>query len=222
VYQWQAETDEYLQMGQSNTLDGIAFDRGWRRDRLESELLAREIVLAYLIHEGLNTYTQVAATLQAFLNDPETILTLIANDDLERSLEDLREMESVEIDIDPDKEAMVPRPDASDEMLEETEKVLEKADPVLEEYRGTETGIDITEALDLGAVDDLEVMGGASGGSAESGVGAAVGNDTDVDDEDAFEFRSAIDLESDAASDPEPDLPNLDDLRPDGDDEQDP
>ncbi len=45
--------------------------------------------------EGANTYTQVDASIQAFINDPDTILTLIANDQLELSLEDLREMESV-------------------------------------------------------------------------------------------------------------------------------
>ena len=82
-------------MGESNTLDEIQFDRGWTRERLDREVFIRQIVLAYLIEEGLNTYTQVAATLQAFINDPESILGLIATDELERSLEDLREMESV-------------------------------------------------------------------------------------------------------------------------------
>jgi len=42
---------------------------------------------AYLIKKGLNTYAEVAATVQAFINDPETILTLIANGQLEDSLE---------------------------------------------------------------------------------------------------------------------------------------
>ncbi|MFD1526641.1 type II/IV secretion system ATPase subunit, partial [Halolamina salina] len=137
VYQWQAETDEFLKMGDSNTLDEIMFDRGWDRQRLDDEIFKRQTVLAYLIHEGLNTYTQVAATFQAFINDPETILSLMANDQLEASLEDLREMESVLIDIDPEKEEMVPRPDPNDEILEETAGILEEAeDRLFEKYRG--------------------------------------------------------------------------------------
>ncbi|WP_304447815.1 type II/IV secretion system ATPase subunit [Halomarina ordinaria] len=136
VYQWQAETDEFLEMGQSNTVQDIKFDRGWTQETLEEELFQRKLVLAYLVERNLNTYTQVAATLQAFINDPETILTLIANDDLERSLEDLREMESVQIDIDPDKEAMVPRPDPTPEDLESARALLEVGDSLLAEYRG--------------------------------------------------------------------------------------
>jgi len=136
VYQWQAESDEYLKMGQSNTVEQIKFDRGWTHAELNREMDARKLVLAYLIKHGLNTYTQVAASLQAFMNDEETILTLIANGRLERSLEDLREMESVEIDIDPEKEAMVPRPDPGDEMLVEAESTLDQMDGILEEYRG--------------------------------------------------------------------------------------
>jgi flagellar protein FlaI len=136
VYQWQAESDEYLKMGQSNTVEQIKFDRGWTHVELNREMDARKLVLAYLIKHGLNTYTQVAATLQAFMNDEKTILTLIANGRLERSLEDLREMESVEIDIDPEKEAMVPRPDPGEEMLAEAESTLEQMDGILEEYRG--------------------------------------------------------------------------------------
>ncbi|PSQ25983.1 secretion system protein E, partial [Halobacteriales archaeon QS_9_68_17] len=137
VYQWQAETDEFLMMGDSNTLDEIQFDRGWNRDRLEEELFERRVILAYLIKNGLNEYTKVAATVQAYINDPETILTLIANEQLEESLEDLREMESVLIDVDPEKEALVPRPDAGEEIYNEATDILERAEGrVFEEYRG--------------------------------------------------------------------------------------
>jgi flagellar protein FlaI len=149
VYQWQAETDTFLQMGESNTLDSIRFDRGWDESRLHEEIFKRKVVLAYLIENGLNTYTQVAASLQAFMNDPDTILGLLAGDQLERSLEDLREMESVEIDIDPEKEEMVPRPDAGEEMLEETGNTLAGAEEMLAEYQGSGSG-DLATALELG------------------------------------------------------------------------
>jgi flagellar protein FlaI len=146
VYQWQAESDEYLQMGNSNTLEEIKFDRGWQQERLDEELFKRKVVLAYLIEEGINTYTEVAATVQAFINDPDTIMALIADGQLKRSLEDLREMESVEVDIDPDKEEMVPRPDASEAMLAETGDILDNAGPLFDRIREEETS-DIVSAL---------------------------------------------------------------------------
>jgi len=146
VYEWRAETDEYIQMGNSNTLEEIKFDRGWTQEKLDEELFKRKVVLAYLIEQGINSYTEVAAAIQAFINDPETILTLIANDQLERSLEDLREMESVKIDIDPDKEEMVPRPDAPPEMVEETKQVLDNAGPLFSTFKSGETP-DIVSAL---------------------------------------------------------------------------
>jgi flagellar protein FlaI len=155
VYQWQAETDEFLKMGDSNTLETLMFDRGWSREEVEDELFKREIVLAHLIQNGLNTYTEVAATLQAFINDPESILALIANDELERSLEDLREMESVSIDIDPEKEEMVPRPDPDEEMLSQTHTILQEAEDLLAGYRGEEAP-ELAEQLDIEPASDVE------------------------------------------------------------------
>ena len=167
VYEWRAETDDYVQMGSSSTLEEIMFDRGWKRQRLETELFKRKLVLGYLIRNGLNTYTEVAATVQAFINDPDTILAIIAQDQLERSLEDLREMESVQIDIDQQKEELVPRPDPTDEIVEEVDAIMEnrQGQKLLEQYRemdsgdliaaleGTEEADDVTpdeEALDFG------------------------------------------------------------------------
>ncbi|MFC7075787.1 type II/IV secretion system ATPase subunit [Haloarcula halophila] len=146
VYEWRAETDEYIQMGNSNTLEEVKFDRGWTQEKLDEELFKRKVVLAYLIEQGLNTYTEVAATIQAFINDPDTILTLIANGQLELSLEDLREMESVQIDIDPEKEEMVPRPEAPEEMLEESKDILDNAQPLFDQFMSRETP-DIVSAL---------------------------------------------------------------------------
>jgi flagellar protein FlaI len=149
VYQWQAETDEFIKMGESNTLESIKFDRGWSNEKLQDELFKRQVILAYLIENDLRTYTEVAATIQAFINDPETILTLVANDNLERSLEDLREMESVLIDVDQEAEELAPRPDAADETEQMALSVLDRArDSLLEEYRGEEA-----TAL-VGAVDE--------------------------------------------------------------------
>jgi flagellar protein FlaI len=154
VYQWQPEDDEFLQHGDSRKLQEIAFDRGWSQDRLRRELFERRAVLSYLITNGLNTYTEVAATVQAYINDPETILTLMANDELASSLEDLREMESVLIDVDPEKEALVPRPTPADDVLAEAEAVLESAESrVFEEYHGRRAG-SLVAALSEGSLDE--------------------------------------------------------------------
>ncbi|WP_119814031.1 ATPase, T2SS/T4P/T4SS family [Halalkaliarchaeum desulfuricum] len=172
VFQWQAETDEFLKMGASNTLEEIKFDRGWKQERLEEELFKRRVVLAYLIVNGLNTYAEVAATLQAFINDPDTIMALMANDGLERSLEDLREMESVLIDVDPEKEEMVPRPDPDEEGLAEARRILEEAEELFEEYRDVEPG-DVADALfdidgegtvEASAADDRPALESATAG----------------------------------------------------------
>ena len=146
VYEWRAETDDYIQMGSSSTLEEIKFDRGWTQERLDEELFKRKIVLAYLIDRGLNSYAEVAATVQAFINDPETILSILASDQLKRSLEDLREMESVQIEIDPEKEELVPRPGPSEQLLEETDEILQNAEPLMDHYREMETS-DIVSAL---------------------------------------------------------------------------
>ena len=153
VYEWRAETDNFIQMGSSSTLEEIKFDRGWTQERLDEELFKRKVVLAYLIEHGLNTYTEVAATVQAFINDPETILTIIASESLERSLEDLRDMESVQIEIDPEKEELVPRPEPPEDLLEETGEILENANPLLQRYRERDS-TDIVSALSGIEADD--------------------------------------------------------------------
>ncbi|WP_418284948.1 ATPase, T2SS/T4P/T4SS family [Halorubrum sp. DTA46] len=160
VFQWQAETDEFLQMGDSNTLEEIMFDRGWNRETLDDELQKRRVVLAYLIDRGLNSYAQVAATFQAFINDPETVLALMANDELERSLEDLREMESVLINVDRDKEALVPRPDPDQAGREEVESILESAEPLFAEYRGRMPDSVADALLDVELAGDIEARSG--------------------------------------------------------------
>ena len=177
VYQWQAETDEYLKMGDSNTLEEIKFDRGWTDEKLEAELQKRRVILAYLIERGLNTYAEVAATVQAFINDPETILTLIANGQLEASLEDLREMESVLIDVDPEKEELVPRPEPTDETYNLAVDILERAEESLfEEYRGkTPSGL----------------------ASALAGVEKAESIEVDEPDPQEFEFGGDLDEDTD-------------------------
>ncbi len=155
IYQWRAESDTFDEVGRSNVLEQIAFDRGWDMEQLNEEIFKRQVVLAYLIRNGLKEYAQIAATLQAFISDPDTVLGLIANDALTDRLVDLREMESVLIDIDPETEAMVPRPDPDEELYEFTGEIMAEADDRLfDEYIGdTPSSRDLEEALVDAATD---------------------------------------------------------------------
>jgi flagellar protein FlaI len=173
LYQWQAETDDYLKMGASNTLQELRFDRGWSQQEIDDEMFRRKLVLSYLIKNGLNDYAQVAATLQAYINDPETTMALIAQDRLEAGLDDLREMESVDIGIEQSKEEMFPRPEPSDDLLSQIDGILEEAEGrMLEEYRGRTTqsieqaledisgGSDASASLDDGEAEAVMEDGG--------------------------------------------------------------
>ncbi|MGQ3327694.1 ATPase, T2SS/T4P/T4SS family [Halorubrum sp. FL23] len=185
VFQWQAETDEFLQMGDSNTLEDIMFDRGWSRETLDEELRKRRVVLAYLIDRGLNSYAQVAATFQAFINDPETVLALMANEELERSLEDLREMESVLINVDRDKEEMVPRPEPDEAGREEVEGILESAEDLFAEYRGRMPDSVADALLDVAPAPDVEAEPGSEREALAQAADEAAAADADADERDS-------------------------------------
>ncbi|MFB6109407.1 MAG: ATPase, T2SS/T4P/T4SS family, partial [Halodesulfurarchaeum sp.] len=166
VFQWRPETDSYRSTAESTTLEEIKFDRGWDDGELQEQLFERRVILAYLIEHGLNTYSEVAATIQAYINDPETLLSLVANDELEAALADLREMESVLIDVDPELEEMVPRPEPDEDVLETTGEILEEAETELfAEYRGE----DSTELVDLLPGSEADQSRTASGPGGESG-----------------------------------------------------
>jgi len=148
IYQWRAETNTFEEVGRSNILDEIVFDNGWTRERLDDEIFKRRVVLAYLIREGLNKYVEVAGTIQVFTADPEMLLGLMANGTLEDRLDDLRKMETVDIDIAPEKEELMPRPDPDEEILGEAEEILGEAEERLfPEYEDMEPTIEELEGV---------------------------------------------------------------------------
>jgi len=198
VFQWQAETDEFLQMGDSNTLEDIMFDRGWSRETLDEELRKRRVVLAYLIDRGLNSYAQVAATFQAFINDPETVLALMANDELERSLEDLREMESVLINVDRDKEELVPRPEPDAEAQAEVAEILDSAEDLFERFRGEVPDSVANALLEMAPARDVEAR--AEGDREALAETASEADATDAAASDPTAPPEAADADADAPS----------------------
>jgi flagellar protein FlaI len=107
-------------------------------------------------------------------------MTLIAESQPERSLEDLREMESVKINIDPAEEQLVPRPDPGDDLRAEAAEILENAEPLYERYRTMETP-DIVSALTAtGAAEDIA----ADAGDADA--------DADDDDDEEIDFGQFV------------------------------
>nr|WP_259519767.1 type II/IV secretion system ATPase subunit [Halanaeroarchaeum sp. HSR-CO] len=158
VYKWHPESDSHRQNGVPNTLDDITFDQGWSDARLDEERAKRKAVLAYLIENDLTEYAQVAATLQAFMKDPDTVLALMARGSLERSLENLREMESIGIDVQPEKEALVPRPTADEEMRRQVREVLAEAEErFLAAYETVEPSPLVSALSDVRPAEDVVV-----------------------------------------------------------------
>lgn len=138
-FEWDPQTDDHVQKDESTLLDEIRMENGWNNRELHRELWSRRIVLSYLVKEGLNTYPAVAATLQAFMRQPEDVLTLIAEDRLKEHLDNLSSGGLIDIDIDESTEALVPRPTPSKEVVAEVSEILEETDDYLEAYQGRAT-----------------------------------------------------------------------------------
>lgn len=136
VYRWEPNGDDFRRVGASSTLEEIAFDRGWSERRLERELFERTVVLSYLVANGIDGYADVAATVQAYMNEPDTLLAAIAGGELAARLPALRELESVSIDVDPAIEDRVSRPEPSAGTARTAATVLERAEESLfDRYR---------------------------------------------------------------------------------------
>jgi flagellar protein FlaI len=86
IFRRDASRDTYEQVGDSTVLDDIADMRGWTDEDLERELEARREVLTYLVENDINDYDTVASTIHAFARDPDSVLDLIRDDDLEPEL----------------------------------------------------------------------------------------------------------------------------------------
>jgi len=137
VFRWRADADAFEQPAESSTLEQIRRERGWSRDRLETALRRRRVVLSYLITQEITDYAAVAATLQATIRDPEAVLESIAGGTLSESLDGLRTMESIQIDVDPKTEAMTPRPSPNETLRETAAAVLAEVIPPLSRRAST-------------------------------------------------------------------------------------
>jgi flagellar protein FlaI len=133
----------------SPVLADVKRQHGWNDADLRGELQRRELVLAYLSDRGITSYAGVAATLQAYMATPTTVLSRIADDTLADRIGNLRSMRTIDIDVDEETEALVPRPtldNASPDTRAAVESTLEDGDAVLDQYRDA--------SVSLGADDD--------------------------------------------------------------------
>lgn len=134
VYSWDAETDTHVQQTTPSTLTDIAEQMGWSDEDLANELRYRKIVLSHLVANGYSKYEDVAATLQAFMTDQDTVLELIANDALDEALPSLKNIDNVAITDDGDAEEIIPRPNPDSETEARATEVIDESASLLEEY----------------------------------------------------------------------------------------
>jgi len=123
MFTWERNTDSFYEHGDSNILEEIKSENGWSDADLEDEWNRRKLVLAHMLEEGINTYAGVAATIQGYMTSPETILSLVSDNKLISRISGLHQMKNITIDVDPEKEALTPRPSVPDDVLEEAERI---------------------------------------------------------------------------------------------------
>lgn len=155
AFEWLPKEDRFKRHGRSELLAEIQHANGWSDDELELEKFKRKVVLAYMVRKGVKTYSGVAATLQGFINDDETILAMIAQDKLDENLNNLEDLKSVDISISAEQEALVPRPDPDSELFDYCGEILDEAEMTLfPEYE--DLNVALTESLDEEELEDEE------------------------------------------------------------------
>jgi len=147
-YRWDQGTDEHIKRGESDILQEIKSNNNWTETEFRREMNRRRLVFAYLIEHGVNSYSHVAATIQAYMTSPDTVLSLMAQEELEEQLDELRDMKTVDINVDPEKETLIPRPTTPDDVSRKAKKILEEGEQLL-------VGYDDKEIDFAGAISDI-------------------------------------------------------------------
>jgi flagellar protein FlaI len=146
AFGWNRKTDAFRRQGKSNVLEEIKDENAWDDKDLQREWNHRRLVLAYLVEKNINTYAGVAATLQGYMSSKETILSLIADDELRKRTAALHKMKTINIDVDPEKEALIPRPRTPSGVGEEAREILSSTESLLVGYDSNE--VDFAQTID--------------------------------------------------------------------------
>lgn len=162
IFKWRARGDQHIKEASSAVLADIREEQGWTQWELAEELLKREALLSYLVENDIRSYREVVVVIQAFINDQDAVLTLMANGLLSDVIRDLTGLKSIRIDTDDSIEQTINRPSASEGVRETAKQTLTAAkSELLDSYQSD----DGRAGLDIGfggeEVDDLAVrLGG--------------------------------------------------------------
>lgn len=132
LYTRDSAFDTQQRLGDSQTLTQIKEREGWQEGRLEKEIKMREAVLAYLSLNEITAYKDVAAVIQAFIQDRIRVMKLVAADELEAEIPTFRELGNIELDSTKPVEQQVDRPRPPAEVEEQMEQtIIEAVDMVI-------------------------------------------------------------------------------------------
>ncbi len=86
IYHWDPAADTFKQAGESYVLNSIMQSRGWKQDKLASELAGRGKILDYMRGKGMRDYISVSLVVQAYAVNPEQVLEAIKDDNLQEMI----------------------------------------------------------------------------------------------------------------------------------------
>lgn len=145
LFSWDRDTDGFYQHGQSTVLEDIKEENAWSSADLQRQYNYRRLVLAYLVSNNINTYGAVAAIFQGFMSSPDTILSLIADGKLEQHTAAIHQMKTIDIEVDPERESLIPRPRTPDNVDEFADEILRETQPLLVDYE--EKDVDFAQTM---------------------------------------------------------------------------
>jgi flagellar protein FlaI len=86
IYHWDPAADTFGQAGESYVLNSIMQLRGWKQDKLATELANRGKILEYMLGKGMRDYISVSLVVQAYAVNPELVLKAIKDDTLQEMI----------------------------------------------------------------------------------------------------------------------------------------
>ena len=116
-------TDEHMD-SLTPLLDQIRHERGWSKEELRREINRRRVVLSYLIDNEMTSYAQVASVIQGYTYSPHNVLSRIAQDSLMAETDHFRDMKNISINVDPEREADIPRPSVPHDIRAMAQSIL--------------------------------------------------------------------------------------------------
>lgn len=87
LFEWEPYTDSHNTQSKSSVLEQIRAERGWEKERMESEIEDRERVLRYMVDNGIRDYRDVGSVTNDYYVDKEEVMKSIENGTLEAEYE---------------------------------------------------------------------------------------------------------------------------------------